>query len=191
MDDSKTQSSVVDSDGRMKVLREKYEADPRYCKHCGTAIPFEKRRNTFCGHSCRASFHNRGTARNQKNSRVCQCGNPKKLQNKYCQECSDKRVYQRPKSLEDVRDVVAIKRFLIEQRGHRCQDCGLTEWKEKPIPLELHHVNGDTDENTEENLQLLCPNCHAFTDHYKGANKGKDGERQRARRKRYSEGRAW
>jgi predicted HNH restriction endonuclease len=40
-----------------------------------------------------------------------------------------------------------------------------------PIPLELHHVNGDNRDNRIENLQLLCPNCHALTDNYRGLNK--------------------
>lgn len=38
----------------------------------------------------------------------------------------------------------------------------------KPIPLELHHLNGIHTDNRLENLQILCPNCHAFTDNYSG-----------------------
>lgn len=37
-----------------------------------------------------------------------------------------------------------------------------------PIALELHHVNGIKDDLRIENLQILCPNCHAFTDNYRG-----------------------
>jgi predicted HNH restriction endonuclease len=39
-----------------------------------------------------------------------------------------------------------------------------------PIPLELHHIDGDKTNNTLENFQLLCPNCHALTDSYRGKN---------------------
>ena len=53
----------------------------------------------------------------------------------------------------------------------RCQDCGLTTWKGLVIPLELHHINGNRDDNTLSNLQLLCPNCHAQTKNYRGKNK--------------------
>lgn len=51
-------------------------------------------------------------------------------------------------------------------KEHKCECCNRTEWLGKPIKLELHHVNGIKDSN----LQILCPNCHAFTDHYRGRN---------------------
>jgi predicted HNH restriction endonuclease len=49
--------------------------------------------------------------------------------------------------------------------------CELTEWLGQPIPLELHHVNGERTDHRLENLQLLCPNCHALTDTYRARNK--------------------
>lgn len=42
----------------------------------------------------------------------------------------------------------------------------------KPISLELHHINGIKDDLRIENLQILCPNCHSFTDNYRGKNIG-------------------
>jgi len=52
-----------------------------------------------------------------------------------------------------------------------CEQCGLRQWMDCEIPLELHHVNGDNSDNRLENLKLLCPNCHALTDNYRGLNK--------------------
>ena len=55
-------------------------------------------------------------------------------------------------------------------RGRKCECCGLSEWMNKPIALEVHHKDGDELNSTLENLQLLCPNCHSMTDTYKGKN---------------------
>jgi hypothetical protein len=62
------------------------------------------------------------------------------------------------------------KAVLIKERGHRCEDCGLSEWKSQPIPLELEHSDGDNRNNTRENLKLLCCNCHALTPTWRGRN---------------------
>jgi hypothetical protein len=56
-------------------------------------------------------------------------------------------------------------------KEHRCDRCGGTEWLGGPIPLELHHRDGDRTNNTLANIDLLCPNCHALTDNYRGGKK--------------------
>jgi len=81
-------------------------------------------------------------------------------------------------------------RFNIKQRllrhglkEHRCEECGLTDWRGRPLPLALHHVNGDRRDNRLENLLLLCGNCHSQTDTFAGRNRkraGRDGNPQRA-----------
>lgn len=52
-------------------------------------------------------------------------------------------------------------------KEYRCESCGLTEWLDEPIPLELEHKDGDHDNNRIENLSVLCPNCHAKTPTYR------------------------
>ena len=52
----------------------------------------------------------------------------------------------------------------------KCDCCGLSEWLGKPIPLELHHKDGNRDNNNLNNLELRCPNCHYFTETYKTKN---------------------
>jgi hypothetical protein len=61
-----------------------------------------------------------------------------------------------------------LLRALILTRGYRCECCGLSEWCEMPIPLEVHHKDEDTLNNEIDNLQLLCRNCHGITDNFKG-----------------------
>lgn len=55
----------------------------------------------------------------------------------------------------------------------RCERCSNSEWLDEPIPIELHHVNGDRFDNRIENLQMLCPNCHALTDNHAGKGSAK------------------
>lgn len=54
---------------------------------------------------------------------------------------------------------------------HTCNRCHGEKWENEPIPLELHHIDGQKRNNTLTNLQLLCPNCHVFTNNYRGKNK--------------------
>ena len=51
-----------------------------------------------------------------------------------------------------------------------CEICGCSVWQGIKLPLELHHKNCNHNDNTLENLQILCPNCHAQTDNYCGKN---------------------
>lgn len=60
--------------------------------------------------------------------------------------------------------VAHLKKHLIKIRGHQCECCKNTDWLDKPIKLEVHHISGDRTDNSLNNLQLLCPNCHSFTD---------------------------
>jgi len=58
-------------------------------------------------------------------------------------------------------------------KSHQCETCGLVEWLGSPIPLELDHINGDKHDNRLPNLRIICPNCHALTDTYRGKNIGR------------------
>lgn len=69
---------------------------------------------------------------------------------------------------------IAISSYKLKMRilkdkikEYKCEECNLKEWNNKPIPLELHHNNGNNRDNRLENLKLLCPNCHALTDNYR------------------------
>lgn len=60
------------------------------------------------------------------------------------------------------------KKHLIKELGHKCEQCLISVWYDTPIPLEIHHIDGDRTNNSLKNLQLLCPNCHACTDNWRG-----------------------
>lgn len=68
-----------------------------------------------------------------------------------------------------------LRKYLIEKYDNKCSICG---WNKKHpstgvVPLEVDHIDGDSENNLEKNLRLLCPNCHALTPYYKNMNKGK------------------
>lgn len=66
-----------------------------------------------------------------------------------------------------------LKKRLLKEglKEKKCECCGLRIWQGKEIPLEIHHINGDNHDHRISNLQMLCPNCHALTDNYRGLNK--------------------
>ena len=43
----------------------------------------------------------------------------------------------------------------------------------KKVPLEIDHIDGDSQNNLEINLRIICPNCHALTSNFKNLNRGK------------------
>lgn len=48
-----------------------------------------------------------------------------------------------------------------------CESCGISEYNNAPISLELNHKDGNSGNHALENLELLCPNCHSQTDTYR------------------------
>lgn len=74
-----------------------------------------------------------------------------------------------------------VRRYLLEKHGEKCQRCG---WAERNpttgrVPITVAHVNGDWTDSKEENLELLCPNCHSLTPTYGALNKGNGRPRVR------------
>ena len=61
-----------------------------------------------------------------------------------------------------------LKKYLLQERilEAKCNKCNNTTWLDNVIPLELNHINSNRKDNRIENLELLCPNCHALTEYY-------------------------
>lgn len=60
-----------------------------------------------------------------------------------------------------------IKLQFKKNSVYKCVECGITDtYNNKPITLQLDHINGIRTDNTIENLRWLCPNCHTQTDTY-------------------------
>ena len=175
------------------VLREKdvYYRNPRQCKNCHKILPFIKRNNVFCSNSCSASFNNIGINRHNTTPNSCRhCGNDTSGRNVFCDKCIEDGFhlnYNRVTRLEEAKTNRSRRRIIIDIRGYCCESCGNSKWMGQPITLELHHIDGNSDNNVSDNLQLLCPNCHSQTETYRAGNIG-NGSSRSSYRKRYYDG---
>ena len=74
-----------------------------------------------------------------------------------------------------------IRRYLFEKSNNSCYICGwnTTNPYTGKIPLEVHHKDGDCTNCNEDNLELLCPNCHSLTSTFKNYNKGNGRDKRK------------
>lgn len=171
------------------------EKENRICKNEECKTKFETTVNSkknYCSRKCaiisyKSDTHKRTTCGN--------CENELNVnQKKYCsQKCFREHRWKKDKN--DILNgnntsIRQIKRYLIETRGEKCEECSWGKVNEYTgnIPIELEHIDGDFRNNKLENLKLLCPNCHSLTSTYKGANKG-NGRYNRM--KRYYENKSY
>ena len=62
----------------------------------------------------------------------------------------------------------------LRQKYNECAICG---WRKVhpvtgKVPLEIDHIDGDSENNIEPNLRLICPNCHSLTSNFRNLNYG-------------------
>lgn len=81
-----------------------------------------------------------------------------------------------------------IRIWLLKERDYKCEVCGLLEWQNKPIPIDVDHIDGDHTNNLLSNLRLICLNCHGQTPTYRAKNWGNG---RHSRMERYHEGKSY
>lgn len=84
---------------------------------------------------------------------------------------------------------VTLKKYIIERDTYKCRVCEKNAWMGKPLMLQLEHIDGNSDNNHPDNLELLCPNCHSQTETFGNKGRGpklKNTVRETKRRLRYS-----
>lgn len=147
----------------------------------------KKSPNHYCSRSCAAKINNRLFKKRQKKIKYCKsCQNIIDGQGQiYCStECQNEfqfntkiKLWQlgKEKGYETNGTVRRfIKKYLFTKRGYKCEECGWNKinTQTNKCPLEIHHKDGNYKNNKEDNLQILCPNCHSLTNTYKNMNRG-------------------
>lgn len=171
-----------------------YSVIPKKCKECSTEIPRNHRKRTFCNRSCAAAYNNNKKRRGSKIKECLNCKKPlSNSRKKYCDNhCQQRHTfivkYEKWKSGSNEFTASMCKKFLIHENGYQCEKCGISEWMGEYLTLELDHVSGDSEDNSDGNVRLLCPNCHSQTDTYKAKNIGNG---RYFRKLRYKEGKSY
>lgn len=115
------------------------------CLNCNSIL--NKRTNKYCSNKCQKEYEYKSFIKKWKNGEISG------MRGKY-------------------QISLHIRRYLFEKYDAKCCNCGWNEMNKYTgmIPLEIEHKDGNFENNSEENLILICPNCHSLTSTYKGAN---------------------
>ena len=166
--------------------KSKQNAKITHCEVCGK----ETNNKRFCSIECRKKTYNRHYGKI-----VChECGKIfDGLTNRKfcCAECAN--AHLKKKRIERFLNgeyknngnrtlPKNIREYLFEKNDYHCEVCGYEGYNVKTgnTILQIHHKDGNSKNNMVDNLQVICPNCHAKTENYMALNKGKS-----ARDKRY------
>lgn len=144
-------------------MPERYKRNPNTsCKMCGKQIyrrPSQmtlQDSNVFCSNACYGKF-----CRDERPCVICGKMILSSLHKKTCSRaCSNKSRagirYGIRRPNDKVRNQEIIKNRLIEIRGMRCESCGYNKYN----ILHIHHKDKNRSNNSFDNLELVCPNCH-------------------------------
>jgi len=177
------------------------------CELVFSCLISDKRK--FCSSSCSSEFNNKNRKKKEKGQKVKRvrifkdknlgiCLNCKldiirsdgRKKAKYCSLDCQHELRIKTSVESKTASTKTIKLYLIRKHGNKCMNCG---WCEKnpvtnKVPIELEHIDGNSENNELSNLKILCPNCHSLTPTYKALNKG-NGRHKRM--ERYTEGKSY
>lgn len=169
---------IVNQNKSYEEIGRMYGCSGNYIKRIAKelGIPLKQRRNI-----------NSSETFNRKLNHKCQhCGKQltdKQYRVKYCsKECLQKahlqQIIDRFNSGQNISITNSIpdsiKNYLLEQQNYKCSKCGFEGYNSKTgnTILQVHHIDGNSKNNTKDNIEIICPNCHAMTETFMALNAG-------------------
>ena len=141
----------IRSKNKDKVPYNKGTAKKYYCLNCGKELRNTKNsKHKYCSNVCQQEYiYNEWVKQYRKDNTIAKTS----------------KWGQIPESL---------RRYIFAKFENKCCLCGWSEINPytNTLPLEIDHIDGNSENNSEDNLRLICPNCHSLTQTYRGANKG-------------------
>lgn len=164
------------------------------CQLCDEEFTPRNKGQRFCSRSCAAKHNN---SMKGKSGSCLNCGTSfVRKKQKFCShKCSHeyrwKEKEQRASVETDLSKVFkprqGLKKYILSVRPHKCSICNISEWLGEPVPLVLDHEDGNSENNSIENLRLVCGNCNMNLPTFAGRNFGNG---RHYRRVRYREGKS-
>ena len=174
-----------------------YNKNPKRCLWCQKKIQYNRRRHSFCGQTCNGHYQTKVNTKRiatlhsqfQLPSITCETClkefHPHSLKTRFCSQkcCQAIKIKLRLQEWKDGKQkgwngktamlAQFIRRYLFEKYNSKCCKCGWSEVHPVTgkIPLEANHIDGNAKNCKEDNLELICPNCHALTPNFRSLNR--------------------
>lgn len=183
--------------GKLQKLGYSYYVENKKIRNClccnkeiETTVSNEQK---FCNNSCSATYNNklRGIKNKTHDNKCVVCEKTIRKHSTFCTNTCSSIFKQKERFLKIEKGDKTFperiyKLFLIEKHGNKCMECGWCKINPvtNKVPIQLEHIDGNSDNNLLNNLKLLCPNCHSLTPTYGSLNKnGRDSKRKEYRKK--------